>query len=225
MKFEIIHRDPHTKARAGIIETAHGIIPSPIFMPVGTLGSVKGVHQHELQDDIKAKIILGNTYHLYLRPGIDILKQAGGLHKFMNWNNPILTDSGGYQIFSLAANRKLTNDGAVFRSHIDGSKHIFTPENVVDIERAIGADIIMALDECTPFPCEKNYAQTSMELTHAWLQRGIDRFDNTEPLYGYQQTYFPIVQGSVYRDLRIQSAETIASFEREGNAIGGLSVG
>jgi queuine tRNA-ribosyltransferase len=194
-------------------------------MPVGTLGSVKAVHQRELEDDINAKIILGNTYHLYLRPGLDTLNKAGGLHKFNNWKHPILTDSGGYQVYSLAEKRKITEDGVKFTSHIDGSKHFFTPENVMDTQRIIGADIIMAFDECTPYPCDHRYAKKSMELTHRWLSRCINRFDSTEPLYGYNQTLFPIVQGSVYKDLRIQSAETIASFEREGNAIGGLSVG
>lgn len=194
-------------------------------MPVGTLGSVKAVHQRELENDIKAKIILGNTYHLYLRPGLDTLNKAGGLHKFNNWNHPILTDSGGYQVYSLAEKRKITEEGVKFTSHIDGSKHFFTPENVMDTQRIIGADIIMAFDECTPYPCDHQYAKKSMEMTHRWLKRCIDRFDSTEPLYGYNQTLFPIVQGSVYKDLRIQSAETIASFNRPGNAIGGLSVG
>jgi len=225
MKFEINALDANSKARAGVIETSHGSIKTPIFMPVGTAGSVKGVNQRDLSHDVKAQIILGNTYHLYLRPGIETLRLAGGLHQFINWDQPILTDSGGYQVFSLAENRKLKEDGAHFRSHIDGSKHIFTPENVVDIQRIIGADIVMAFDECTPYPCDYDYAKKSMQLTHRWLERGIKRFDETEPLYGYQQNYFPIVQGSVYKDLRIQSAETIASFEREGYAIGGLSVG
>ena len=225
MKFEINALDANSKARAGVIETSHGTIKTPIFMPVGTAGSVKGVNQRDLIHDVRAQIILGNTYHLYLRPGIETLRLAGGLHQFINWDQPILTDSGGYQVFSLAENRKLKEDGAHFRSHIDGSKHIFTPENVVDIQRIIGADIVMAFDECTPYPCDYDYAKKSMQLTHRWLERGIKRFDETEPLYGYQQNYFPIVQGSVYKDLRIQSAETIASFEREGYAIGGLSVG
>ncbi len=224
MKFKIINKDTKTKARLGEITTSHGKIETPIFMPVGTLGTVKAVHHRELEE-IKAQIILGNTYHLYLRPGIDVLKEAGGLHKFMNWNKPILTDSGGYQIFSLSQRRKLTEEGAIFRSHIDGSKHIFTPENVVDTQRIIGADIMMALDECTPYPCDFNYAKKSMELTHRWLKRGIEHFDKTKIKYKHQQTFFPIVQGSVYKDLRKISAETIASFEREGNAIGGLSVG
>jgi len=194
-------------------------------MPVGTVGSVKGIHPRELKNDIHAQIILGNTYHLYLRPGIDILRQAGGLHKFNTWDRPILTDSGGYQIFSLSANRKLKSDGAYFRSHIDGSKHFFSPENVMDIQRVIGADIIMAFDECAPYPCEKKYAEDSMKLTHQWLDRCVKRFDETEGLYGYSQTLFPIVQGSVYHDLRKESAEKIASLNREGNAIGGLAVG
>ena len=225
MKFEILKKDTITKAKTGKIYTDHGVIETPIFMPVGTVGSVKGVHQRELVDDIKAQIILGNTYHLYLRPGTDTLEKAGGLHKFINWDKPILTDSGGYQVFSLSDIRKIKEEGVTFRSHIDGSKHLFTPENVVDTERVIGADIIMALDECPPFPSDYKYAKDSMHLTHRWLERGIKRFDETEGLYGYKQAYFPIVQGSTYKDLRIQSAETIASHEREGNAIGGLSVG
>ncbi|MBI5218041.1 MAG: tRNA guanosine(34) transglycosylase Tgt [Bacteroidia bacterium] len=225
MKFEVIRKDKQTKARAGKISTDHGEILTPVFMPVGTAGSVKAIHQRELIDDIKAQIILGNAYHLYLRPGLEIMEQAGGLHKFMNWDKPILTDSGGYQVFSLAANRKLTGEGAVFQSHIDGSKHIFTPENVVDIQRIIGADIMMAFDECAPFPCEYDYAKKSMLLTHQWLERGIKQFDETEPVYPYSQDFFPIVQGSVYKDLRIASAEFIASKNRPGNAIGGLSVG
>jgi queuine tRNA-ribosyltransferase len=225
MEFSIQIRDKESKARAGVIKTSHGEINTPIFMPVGTAGSVKGVHQHELTDDIKAQIILGNTYHLYLRPGIEILKQAGGLHKFINWEKPILTDSGGYQVFSLSSNRKLTEKGALFSSHIDGSKHLFTPENVVEIQRIIGSDIMMALDECTPYPCDYEYAKKSMHLTHSWLERGVKHFKSTDNLYSHSQTYFPIVQGSVYKDLRIQSAEFIASQEMEGNAIGGLSVG
>ncbi|NPA44768.1 MAG: tRNA guanosine(34) transglycosylase Tgt [Chlorobi bacterium] len=225
MKFEILKKDTITKAKTGKIYTDHGIIETPIFMPVGTVGSVKSVHQRELDEDIKAQIILGNTYHLYLRPGTETLQKAGGLHKFMNWNKPILTDSGGYQVFSLSSIRKIKEEGVTFRSHVDGSKHLFTPENVVDTERKIGADIIMALDECPPFPSDYKYAKDSMNLTHRWLERGIKRFDETEGLYGYKQAYFPIVQGSTYKDLRIQSAETIASHEREGNAIGGLSVG
>jgi len=213
------------KARAGLIKTDHGEIQTPIFMPVGTIASVKAVHQHELKNDIKAQIILGNTYHLYLRPGVEILKQAGGLHKFMNWDRPILTDSGGYQVFSLSANRKLTAEGALFRSHIDGSKHLFTPENVIDTQRVIGSDIMMALDECPPYPSDYAYAKKSMHLTHNWLKRGVEHFKNTEPLYGHSQAYFPIVQGSTYKDLRKESAEFIASQEMDGNAIGGLSVG
>ena len=225
MKFTLHATDPHSKARAGLITTAHGEIPTPIFMPVGTAGSVKAVHQRELRDDINAKIILGNTYHLYLRPGLDILEKAGGLHKFNGWEGPILTDSGGYQVYSLGENRKITEEGVVFKSHIDGSKHTFTPESVMDIERTIGADIIMAFDECTPYPCEYAYAKKSMELTHRWLTRCVDRVGQTNPKYGYDQTLFPIVQGSVYKDLRIQSAEFIASQNQAGNAIGGLSVG
>ena len=225
MHFQLQHSDPKSNARAGKITTAHGGILTPIFMPVGTLGSVKAVHQHELRDDIKAEIILGNTYHLYLRPGIEIIEQAGGLHKFNSWEKPILTDSGGFQVFSLAENRKLKEEGATFRSHIDGSKHLFTPENVVDIQRSIGADIIMAFDECTPGDAGYDYAKKSMELTHRWLQRGLKRFDETVPKYGYSQSFFPIVQGCIYPDLRRQSAEFIASQNREGNAIGGLAVG
>lgn len=224
-KFTLEVTDKLSKARAGKLETAHGTIQTPIFMPVGTAGSVKAVHQRELKNDIKAQIILGNTYHLYLRPGLDVLENAGGLHKFNGWDKPILTDSGGYQVYSLSEVRKIKEEGVTFRSHIDGSKHLFTPENVMDTQRTIGADIIMAFDECTPYPCEYGYARRSMEMTHRWLKRCCDRFDNTEPKYGYYQTLFPIVQGSVYKDLRKQSAEVIASFEREGNAIGGLSVG
>lgn len=225
MKFQHIAFDPFSKARAGEITTDHGVIQTPIFMPVGTAGTVKAVHQRELADDIKAQIILGNTYHLYLRPGLNTLEQAGGLHKFINWDKPILTDSGGYQVYSLTEVRKIKEEGVTFRSHIDGSKHLFTPENVMDTQRTIGADIIMAFDECTPYPCEYGYARRSIDMTHRWLKRCCDRFDETEPKYGYSQTLFPIVQGSVYKDLREQSAEVIASFEREGNAIGGLSVG
>jgi queuine tRNA-ribosyltransferase len=225
MKFELQQQDTKTKARAGELITDHGRIQTPIFMPVGTVGSVKAVSQKELTEDVKAQIILGNTYHLFLRPGLEILKQAGGLHRFINWDKPILTDSGGYQVFSLSDNRKLTEDGAHFRSHIDGSKHLFTPENVVDTQRIIGADIIMALDECTPYPCDYDYAKKSMQMTHRWLKRGIDRFDATEPLYGHKQTFFPIVQGSVYEDLRRQSAQEVATHLRDGYAIGGLSVG
>ncbi|HLP03941.1 MAG TPA: tRNA guanosine(34) transglycosylase Tgt [Paludibacter sp.] len=225
MTFELQHADSQSNARAGKIVTDHGVIETPIFMPVGTVASVKAVHAHELDEDIKAQIILGNTYHLYLRPGIDTLERAGGLHKFNSWDKPILTDSGGFQVFSLSENRKLKEEGATFRSHIDGSKHLFTPENVVDIQRSIGADIIMAFDECTPGTADYQYAKKSMELTHRWLERGLKHFDATEPKYGYSQTYFPIVQGCVYPDLRRQSAEFIASQNREGNAIGGLAVG
>jgi len=225
MIFEIKRKDSETSARSGVIHTAHGKIDTPVFMPVGTTATVKAVHQHELANDVRAQIILGNTYHLYLRPGTDTLSKAGGLHGFMNWEGPILTDSGGYQVFSLAEQRKLTEEGAVFQSHIDGSKHTFTPEGVVDIQRKIGADIIMAFDECTPFPCEYDYAKKSMDLTHLWLGRGVKQYMNTNPEYGYDQFLFPIVQGSVYPDLRIQSAEKIAGFNLPGNAIGGLSVG
>ena len=225
MKFKLEAEDKNSKARAGEITTDHGVIKTPIFMPVGTAGSVKAVHQHELANEIKAQIILGNTYHLYLRPGLETLKLAGGLHKFNGWKGPLLTDSGGYQVYSLSGVRKIKEEGVTFRSHIDGSKHLFTPESVMDTQRIIGADIIMAFDECTPYPCEYGYARRSMEMTHRWLKRCCEQFDTTEPIYGYNQTLFPIVQGSVYKDLRKQSAEVIASFEREGNAIGGLSVG
>lgn len=226
MKFTLESKDINTKARTGSVETDHGTIKTPIFMPVGTAGTVKAVHQRELKEDIKAQIILGNTYHLYLRPGLDIIQGAGGLHRFNGWDGPILTDSGGYQVYSLAGTgRKINEAGVEFKSHIDGSLHKFTPEGVMDIQRVIGADIMMAFDECTPYPCEYEYARTSMDMTHRWLKRCCDRFDATEGLYGYQQTLFPIVQGSVYKDLRQHSAEVIASFGREGNAIGGLSVG
>jgi len=226
MKFTLQVEDPASKARAGFIETSHGTIQTPIFMPVGTAGTVKAVHQRELKEDIKAQIILGNTYHLYLRPGLDILQKAGGLHGFNGWDRPILTDSGGYQVYSLAGTgRKINEEGVVFKSHIDGGVHTFTPEYVMDIQRIIGADIIMAFDECTPYPCDFTYARKSMEMTHRWLGRCCSRFDSTTDLYGHSQTLFPIVQGSVYKDLRVQSAETIASYGREGNAIGGLSVG
>jgi len=225
MKFTLKAKDPNSKARLGEIETAHGNIQTPIFMPVGTAGSVKAVHQPELLNDVKAQIILGNTYHLYLRPGLDIIQRAGGLHKFNGWYKPLLTDSGGYQVYSLTEVRKIKEEGVTFQSHIDGSRHLFTPERVMDIQRIIGADIIMAFDECTPYPCDYSYARKSLDMTHRWLKRCCDRFDSTEPLYGYDQTLFPIVQGSVYKDLREKSAETIASFNREGNAIGGLSVG
>ncbi|MBE8720013.1 tRNA guanosine(34) transglycosylase Tgt [Sphingobacterium pedocola] len=225
MNFTLQAQDKLSQARAGVMETAHGKIETPIFMPVGTAGTVKAVHQHELVNDIQAQIILGNTYHLYLRPGLDVLHKAGGLHKFNGWDRPILTDSGGYQVYSLTEVRKIKEEGVTFRSHIDGSKHLFTPENVMDTQRIIGADIIMAFDECTPYPCDYNYARRSLDMTHRWLKRCCDRFDSTDPIYGYDQTLFPIVQGSVYKDLREKSAEVIASFEREGNAIGGLSVG
>lgn len=225
MKYTLLHTDKNSGARAGLIETAHGNIETPIFMPVGTAGTVKAVHQRELKNDIEAQIILGNTYHLYLRPGIKTIEDAGGLHKFNGWHQPILTDSGGYQIFSLANQRKLSEDGATFKSHIDGSKHFFSPESVIDIQRSIGADIIMAFDECTPYPCDLNYAQNSLNLTHRWLDRCIDQFNKTESKYDYPQALFPIVQGSVYKDLRVKSAEYIASKNCFGNAIGGLSVG
>ena len=225
MEFKILHRDKGSKARAGILITDHSEIQTPIFMPVGTAGTVKGVHQQELQNDVDAPIILGNTYHLYLRPGLEILKGAGGLHKFINWDRSILTDSGGYQVFSLAANRKLKPEGAWFSSHIDGSKHIFTPENIVDTQRLIGADIMMAFDECTPWPCDLKYAKDSLKLTHQWLDRGLKQFHSTEPHYGHQQAFFPIVQGSVFKELRKESADYIAEKGAEGNAIGGLSVG
>jgi queuine tRNA-ribosyltransferase len=225
MDFTIKGLDKNSNARAGEIITEHGIIQTPIFMPVGTVGSVKAVHQRDLKEDIQAQIILGNTYHLYLRPGLETMEKAGGLHKFNGWDKPILTDSGGYQVYSLSGTRKMKEEGVIFQSHIDGSRHTFTPEKVMDIQRVIGADIIMAFDECTPYPCEYDYASKSMELTHRWLKRCIQQFDNTTPKYGYSQTLFPIVQGSVYRNLRINSAEEIASHNREGNAIGGLSVG
>lgn len=225
MRFTLEVTDKLSKARAGEIVTDHGVIKTPIFMPVGTAGSVKAVHQRELKNDIQAQIILGNTYHLYLRPGLDTLEKAGGLHQFNGWDRPILTDSGGYQVYSLTEVRKIREEGVTFRSHIDGSKHLFSPERVMDIQRIIGADIIMAFDECTPYPCDYNYARKSLDLTHRWLTRCCQRFDTTEPRYGYSQTLFPIVQGSVYKDLRIKSAETIAALDREGNAIGGLSVG
>ncbi|MGN0187451.1 MAG: tRNA guanosine(34) transglycosylase Tgt [Paludibacteraceae bacterium] len=225
MQFELQHTDLHTAARAGKITTDHGCIETPIFMPVGTVGSVKGVHMRELRDDIKAQIILGNTYHLYLRPGLDILEAVGGLHKFNGWNRPILTDSGGFQVFSLAGTRKMKEEGVIFNSHIDGSRHLFTPENVVDTQRTIGADIIMAFDECTPGTADYRYAKESMERTHRWLERGLKHFDETTPKYGYSQTFFPIVQGCVYPDLRRASAEFAKAQHREGYAIGGLAVG
>ena len=226
MKFSISHTDPSSKARAGEITTDHGTIQTPIFMPVGTAGTVKGVHISELTDPIKAQIILGNTYHLYLRPGLEVIEKAGGLHKFNGWQGPILTDSGGYQVYSLAGTgRKIQEEGVKFKSHVDGSVHYFTPEGVMDIQRTIGADIIMAFDECTPYPCTYEYARKSMDMTHRWLDRCIKRFDETDPKYGYNQTLFPIVQGSVYSDLRKVSVEYIASKGAFGNAIGGLSVG
>lgn len=225
MEFKLQATVGGSNARAGEITTDHGKILTPIFMPVGTLGSVKGVHQHELRDDIKAQIILGNTYHLYLRPGTEIIRKAGGLHKFNGWEKPILTDSGGFQVFSLSDRRKLTEEGAHFRSHIDGSKHLFTPEGVVDIERIIGADIMMALDECPPGMADYSYARKSLDLTHRWLQRGWKRYKETEGLYGYSQAYFPIVQGVRYPDLRRESAKFVSDFGADGNAIGGLAVG
>ena len=225
MTFQLLQTDPHSNARAGLITTDHGQIETPIFMPVGTVGSVKGITNRELKDEVRAQIILGNTYHLYLRPGTEILEKAGGLHRFNGWDKPILTDSGGFQVFSLAGIRKLTEEGCTFRSHIDGSKHIFTPERVMDIERSIGADIIMALDECPPGTSDYNYAKKSLGLTHRWLDRCFKRFNETEPLYGYNQSLFPIVQGCTYRDLRQQSAEFVASKDADGYAIGGLAVG
>lgn len=225
MNFKLLQTDLNSNARAGLIETAHGKVETPIFMPVGTVASVKAVHFHELKEDIRAQIILGNTYHLYLRPGLEILGQAGGLHRFMGWDGPILTDSGGFQVFSLSANRKLTEEGAYFSSHIDGSKHLFTPEKVVDIQRIIGSDIMMAFDECPPGDASYDYAKKSMELTHQWLKRGYKHFQETEGKYGYFQSFFPIVQGCVYPDLRKQSAEYITSVGADGNAIGGLAVG
>lgn len=225
MNFKLLQTDLNSNARAGLIETAHGKVETPIFMPVGTVASVKAVHFHELKEDIRAQIILGNTYHLYLRPGLEILEQTGGLHRFMGWDGPILTDSGGFQVFSLSANRKLTEEGAYFSSHIDGSKHLFTPEKVVDIQRIIGSDIMMAFDECPPGDASYDYAKKSMELTHQWLKRGYKHFQETEGKYGYFQSFFPIVQGCVYPDLRKQSAEYITSVGADGNAIGGLAVG
>ncbi|RLD87488.1 MAG: tRNA guanosine(34) transglycosylase Tgt [Bacteroidetes bacterium] len=225
MDFKLIKTDDKSSARAGLMETDHGLIETPIFMPVGTAGSVKGVHIRDIKEDVHADIILGNTYHLYLRPGLDVIEQAGGLHKFNGWNRPILTDSGGYQVYSLTHRRKLTEEGVLFHSHIDGSKHLFSPEGVIDTQRVIGADIIMAFDECTPYPCDYDYAKNSMEITHRWLGRCVQRMNETEPKYGYSQALFPIVQGSTYRDLRKISAETIAAQNADGNAIGGLSVG
>jgi queuine tRNA-ribosyltransferase len=225
MIFEKIAKDPESSAGCGLLHTDHGVIETPIFMPVGTLGTVKAVFHRDLKEDIKAQIILGNTYHLYLRPGTEIIRRAGGLHKFISWDKPILTDSGGYQVFSLAENRRLTIDGCTFRSHIDGSKHLFTPEVVVDIQRTIGADIIMALDECPPGNSDHEYAKKSLKLTQQWLERGVKHFDDTEPIYGYNQFFFPIVQGCVYPDLRVEAAEHAVSLNRDGYAIGGLSVG
>ncbi|MET7030594.1 tRNA guanosine(34) transglycosylase Tgt [Sediminicola luteus] len=225
MEFTLLHKDPKSKARAGKMVTDHGTIETPIFMPVGTVASVKGVHQRELKDDINPDIILGNTYHLYLRPKTRILEEAGGLHKFMNWDRNILTDSGGYQVYSLSDNRKIKEEGVKFKSHIDGSYHVFTPENVMEIQRTIGADIIMAFDECTPYPCDYNYAKRSMHMTHRWLERCLTHLEKTPFKYGYSQAFFPIVQGSTYKDLRRQSAEYIAGVGAVGNAIGGLSVG
>lgn len=225
MKFQIHSKDTKSKARAGVITTDHGSIPTPIFMPVGTAGSVKAVHQRELEQDIDAKIILGNTYHLYLRPGLELIEQAGGVHRFNGWQRPILTDSGGYQVYSLSNNRKIAAKGVTFKSHIDGSSHFFSPEGVIDIQRKIGADIIMAFDECTPYPCEHGYAKKSLRITHDWLDRCIQQMNQTEPLYGYDQVLFPIVQGSTFNDLREESAKYIAEKDMPGNAIGGLSVG
>ncbi len=225
MKFELQYTDPQSSARAGVITTDHGQILTPIFMPVGTVGSVKGLHFRDVADDAKAQIILGNTYHLYLRPGREVLKAAGGLHKFNGWNKPILTDSGGFQVFSLSQNRKFSEEGVTFRSHIDGSKHLFTPENVVDTQRIIGSDIMMALDECPPGEADFNYAKKSLDMTMAWLRRGVRHFDETEPLYGHSQTFFPIVQGAAHRELRTRAANEVAALNREGNAIGGLAVG
>ncbi|MDC1162539.1 tRNA guanosine(34) transglycosylase Tgt [Tenacibaculum sp.] len=225
MQFDLKTTDPKSKARAGVITTDHGTIETPIFMPVGTVGTVKGVHQTELQNEINPDIILGNTYHLYLRPQTTILEQAGGLHKFMNWDRNILTDSGGYQVYSLSGRRKINEEGVKFKSHIDGSTHFFTPESVMEVQRSIGADIIMAFDECTPYPCDYNYAKRSMHMTHRWLKRCLNHLEKTPLKYDYNQTFFPIVQGSTYKDLRKQSAEFIASVGAEGNAIGGLSVG
>lgn len=225
LNFKLAYEDKDTKARIGTIQTDHGEIKTPIFMPVGTAGTVKAVHQHELKSEIEAQIILGNTYHLFLRPGLEVLEAAGGLHKFTGWDGPILTDSGGYQVYSLSGTRNIEEEGVKFQSHIDGSYHFFTPERAIDIQRSIGADIIMAFDECTPYPCEYNYAKNSMEMTHRWLKRCVDQMNATEGKYGYSQALFPIVQGSVYKDLRVKSAEAIASFDQPGNAIGGLSVG
>ena len=225
MIFNLEFKDSNTKARVGIIKTDHGVIETPIFMPVGTAATVKGIHQRDLENEIDPDIILSNTYHLYLRPGPEIIESAGGIHKFMNWKRPLLTDSGGYQVYSLSNNRKINEEGVEFKSHIDGSYHFFSPERAIKIQKSIGADIIMAFDECTPYPCDYNYAEKSMHMTHRWLKRCFKEFNNTKPIHDYNQTLFPIVQGSVYKDLRAQSAEFIASVEAEGNAIGGLSVG
>ena len=225
MHFDISHKDKGSSARVGKLNTDHGVIETPIFMPVGTAGTVKGVHQRELKQDVEAEIILGNTYHLFLRPGMDVIEKAGGLHQFINWDRPILTDSGGYQVYSLSGARKITEEGVKFQSHIDGSYHHFTPEKAIDIQRSIGADIIMAFDECTPYPCDYTYAKNSMEMTHRWLKRCMDQMDKTSCAYGYNQALFPIVQGSTYKDLRQKSAEVVSSFDAVGNAIGGLSVG
>jgi queuine tRNA-ribosyltransferase len=225
MHFELLHKDQHSKARNGKLHTDRGIIETPIFMPVGTAGTVKGVHQHELANDVKAQIILGNTYHLFLRPGMKTMEAAGGLHRFIGWDKPMLTDSGGYQVYSLAASRKITDEGVKFQSHLDGSYHFFTPERAIQIQRIIGADIIMAFDECTPYPCDYNYAKKSLDITHQWLDRCILEMSNSQPKYGFDQALFPIVQGSVYKDLRVKSAEKVASCGAIGNAIGGLSVG
>lgn len=225
MVFELLSKEKSSSAKCGLLYTDHGVIETPIFMPVGTVGSVKGIYHRDLREDIKAQIILGNTYHLYLRPGLDIINKAGGLHKFISWNRPILTDSGGFQVFSLTQNRKLTEEGCLFRSHIDGSKHLFTPENNVETQRMIGSDIVMALDECTPGDADYNYALKSLKLTQRWLERGIKHFKETEPLYGYRQFYFPIIQGCVYPDLRKMAAEHALSFDMDGYAIGGLAVG
>ena len=225
MVFELLSKEKNSSAKCGLLYTDHGVIETPIFMPVGTVGSVKGIYHRDLREDIKAQIILGNTYHLYLRPGLDIINKAGGLHKFISWNRPILTDSGGFQVFSLTQNRKLTEEGCLFRSHIEGSKHLFTPENNVETQRMIGSDIVMALDECTPGDADYNYALKSLKLTQRWLERGIKHFKETEPLYGYRQFYFPIIQGCVYPDLRKMAAEHALSFDMDGYAIGGLAVG
>jgi len=225
MNFNVVSNDPKSNARAGVLNTGHGPIETPIFMPVGTAGTVKACHIRDVRDEVKAQIILGNTYHLYLRPGLEVLEAVGGLHKFNGWERPILTDSGGFQVFSLTGIRKMKEEGVTFQSHIDGSRHLFTPENVMDIQRSIGADIMMAFDECTPGTAEYDYAKQSMERTHRWLDRCVERFKSTEPKYGYEQALFPIVQGCVYRDLRVQSAEHIASKNADGNAIGGLAVG